>query len=66
MLGSDIAEELDMPERTVNKIIDTDIAEVCRESDLIQDIIKDATEASKIMGEINLHMARDIKQRQIQ
>ena len=66
MLGSDIAEELDMPERTVNKIIDTDIAEVCRDSTLIQGIIQDATEASKIMGEITLTMAKDIKQRQIQ
>lgn len=66
MLWSDIASELDIPERTVNKIIDTDIAEVCRESDLILDIIRDATEASKVMWAINLHMAKDIRQRQIQ
>ena len=65
MLWSDIARELDIPERTVNKIIDTDIAEVCRDSDLIQDIIRDATEASKVMGEITLTMANDIKARQL-
>lgn len=63
MLWSDISNELDIPERTVNKIIDTDIAEVCRESDLIIDIIKDATEASQIMGKINLHIANDINSR---
>jgi hypothetical protein len=65
MLWSDIARELSIPERTVNKIIDTDIAEVCRDSDLIQDIIRDATEASKVMWEITLTMAKDIKNRQL-
>ncbi len=65
MLWADIARELSIPERTVNKIIDTDIAEVCRDSDLIQDIIRDATEASKVMWEITLTMANDIKARQL-
>lgn len=65
MLWADIARELSIPERTVNKIIDTDIAEVCRDSDLIQDIIRDATEASKVMWEITLTMANDIKSRQL-
>ncbi len=63
MQGSDISKELDIPERTVNKIIDTDIAEVCRDSDLILWIIDDAVEASKIMGEITLTMAKDVKTR---
>lgn len=66
MQSQAIADELGIPERTVNKIVNTDIAKVCEDSDLIQDIIKTATEASKVMWDINLYMAKDIRQRQIQ
>lgn len=36
---SDIAKELDIPERTVNHIIDTEFAEVCRESEKVAQLI---------------------------
>lgn len=66
MLWTDIADELWVNERTVQRVIEKEVSEVVAESTLIQWIIQDAVEASKIMGEITLNMAKDIKQRQIQ
>ena len=66
MQWSDIAEELWIPERTVNKIIDTDIAEVCRDSTLINEIIQDSIIASRNMWKITLNMSNDLLIRQEQ
>lgn len=66
MLWTDIADKLWVNERTVQRVIEKEVSEVVAESTLIQWIIQDAVEASKIMGEITLNMAKDIKQRQIQ
>ena len=66
MLWSDIADKLGINERTVQRVIENEVSEVVGDSDLIQWIIKDAVEASKVMWEITLTMAKDIKQRQIQ
>lgn len=65
MLWTDIADELGINERTVQRVIENEVSEVVAESDLIQWIIKDAVEASKVMWEITLTMAKDIKNRQL-
>ena len=36
---SDIAKEVNIPERTVNHIIDTEFAEVCRESEKVSELV---------------------------
>ena len=66
MQWTDIADELWVNERTVQRVIENEVSEVVAESDLIQSIIRDAVEASKVMWEITLTMAKDIKNRQVQ
>lgn len=64
MLGSDIAQELWVNERTVQRVINNEVSEVVGNSTIIQSIISDATEASRIMGEITLNLARDLRHKQ--
>lgn len=63
MLWSAISEKLWVNERTVQRVISNEVSEVVAESALIAKIIEDSTEANMIMGEINLMMAKDVRNR---
>ncbi len=60
MLWSDIAEELDMPERTVNKILDTDIAEFLKNNPDKAEIYEKNKLGIKVKDIDNLNIDIDI------
>lgn len=64
--SSTIAEELGVNERTVQRIIAKEVSEVVAESDIVQKMISDAMEASMLMWEISLNLAKNLKFKQRQ